>query len=131
MQALIYSVLISVFVSVLRRALIWAGDGWSWAEWTSGVQLGWSVALALLLGLILSAAANSNVPHRFLIENRLLRKLGVRVTNRTAFPSEWYRAFSENPTYVVLTLPGERRLRGYPFEYPDTPTSGHFVLQDA
>jgi hypothetical protein len=58
-----------------------------------------------------------------------LRKL--KITQSTSYPSEWYGAFAENPTYVVLHLTDGRRLYGWPLQWPSQPNSGHFSMAQA
>ena len=78
---------------------------------------------ALLLGICFSYYANNDKLHKF------LRKLGI--TRETSYPSEWFGAFLKKITYVVLHLDGERRLYGWPIEWPSEPEKGHFVLVQA
>ena len=62
--------------------------------------------------------------------HRVLRWLGV--TTETSYPTEWYSAFSRHRgCYVVLHLEGERRLYGWPVEWPSAPDNGHFRLAEA
>ena len=57
--------------------------------------------------------------------------MGMHLTKETSYPSEWYSAFSENPDcYVVLHLSGERRLYGWPEEWPSRPDEGHFRIAE-
>ncbi|WP_425032219.1 hypothetical protein [Pelagibius sp.] len=70
--------------------------------------------------MVFSFAANHETFHK------LARKLGV--TRETSFPSEWFGAFFKKVTFVVLHLEDERRLYGWPKEWPSTPNQGHFVL---
>ena len=61
---------------------------------------------------------------------RFLRWIGL--TRETSYPSEWYSAFARNPDcYVVLHLKGERRLYGWPEEWPSRPDQGHFRIAEA
>ena len=62
--------------------------------------------VALFLGIIFSYFVNNDKFHR------IFRLLGV--TRETAYPSEWFGAFVENETFVVLHLEGERRLYDWP-----------------
>jgi len=50
------------------------------------------------------------------------------ITKRTSFPSEWFSAFYQDKRFVYLHLTGERRLYGWPEEWPDQPDKGHFVM---
>ena len=61
--------------------------------------------------------------------HRILRRMGV--TKETSFPSEWYSGFSRHRgSYVVLHLDGERRLLGWPEEWPSRPEEGHFRIAE-
>jgi Family of unknown function (DUF6338) len=75
---------------------------------------------ALLTGVLFSWGANKDFPHRF------LRKLGV--TEQTSYPSEWFGVLSSHKRYVVLHLSDERRLYGWPKEWPQSADSGHFFI---
>lgn len=64
------------------------------------------------------------------IVHDMFRRLGV--TKETSYPSEWYSAFSRHHgRYVALHLEGERRLYGWPEEWPGRPDEGHFRIADA
>ena len=80
------------------------------------------IATGFLLGVLLAWGLNHDFFHR------LMRKIGI--TRENSFPSEMYSAFSRIPTYVTLHLDGERRLIGFPEEWPSNPRAGHFLLQD-
>ncbi len=60
--------------------------------------------------------------------HKILRKLGI--TRETSYPSEWFGAFLNDITFVVLHLDDERRLYGWPLEWPSQPTTGHFVIAE-
>ena len=123
-QALIFTMIIHVGVSVTRFVLLWAGThARQWGPWTDGVALGWSVVLAFALGLFVAWTANSDRIHG------ALRKL--RITHQTSYTSEWYGAFCRHQGYVVLHLTGNRRMLGWAEEWPSTPDVGHFVIASA
>jgi hypothetical protein len=92
-------------------------------NWTDETQLVWSVVIAILLGLLVAHLANTDKLHSH------LRNLGI--THQTSYSSEWYGAFSQNRGYVVLHLAGQRRLYGWPEEWPSTSNQGHFVVSVA
>ena len=80
--------------------------------------------MALVLGLVLAMVSNHDVAHGAL--------RWLRVTKENAYPSEWYSAFYRNgESYVVLHLTGERRLFGWPEEWPGSPDKGHFRISEA
>ena len=59
----------------------------------------------------------------------LLRRLGI--THQTSLSSEWYGALSQTHGYIVLHLVGQRRLYGWPEEWPNASDRGHFVIAEA
>ena len=88
--------------------------------WTANSAFVWSVLLAFAFGLLFAYLANKDYCHN------LLRFCGI--TKRTSYPSEWYSAFYQEKRWVVLHLPGGRRLYGWPEEWPDQPDTGHFLI---
>jgi hypothetical protein len=124
-MALIYTVIINALVEVWGWMLITVGNsGCLIGEWSSAAKVLWSVFFALLIGFLLTFFYNNDLLHK------LLRKLNI--TNQTSYPSEWYGTFSETRhSYVVLHLIDGRRIMGWPLEWPSSPKSGHFVLEDA
>jgi hypothetical protein len=95
-----------------------------WADSFAGSGIVVQVGVALVFGLILAIVSNHDVAHS------ILRWL--RVTKENAYPSEWYSAFYRNgDSYVVLHLDGERRLFGWPEEWPGSPDKGHFRISEA
>ncbi len=122
-QALIFTIFIQALVYVIKQALFCVGKKWSYFTWDVNSELVWSIISAILLGIIFSYFANNDKIHK------KLRKLGI--TRETSYPSEWFGVFINNITYVVLHLDGERRLYGWPIEWPSEPEKGHFVLVQA
>ena len=83
-----------------------------------------SVLVAVLLALPFAYFSNNDIVHG------VLRYF--RITKETAYPSEWYSAFSRHPDcYVVLHLKGQRRLYGWPEEWPSRPDEGHFRIAES
>lgn len=121
-QALIFTLFVQAMTYGVHAGLERAADvGWrSYGPWTESVQLGWSAANAVVIGLVFALFANKDWFHRFL--------RWIRVTKRTSFPSEWFSAFNRDKRFVILHLKGDRRLHGWPEEWPDQPDSGHFVI---
>jgi len=122
--AFIFTVVVQVVILVVRESLFWAGKAvMTIGKWTSETQLVWAVIVAILLGLVVARLANTDWLHS------RLRKLGI--TLQTSYSSEWYGALCQNRGYVVLHLVGERRLYGWPEEWPSAPDQGHFVMAQA
>ncbi len=80
--------------------------------------------IAVLMGLLASLVFNHDWLHA------LLRF--IKITKEGAYPSVWYSSFFKNDDcYVVLHLQGDRRLYGWPEEWPSSPDRGHFRIADA
>lgn len=123
-QALIFTMLVQVGVIGVRFTLLRLGSHVGvLGTWTENVRLVWSVVLAGCIGLLFAWTANKDKVHG------ALRWMGI--TCQTSFSSEWYGVFSKNKGYVVLHLTGQRRLYGWPEEWPSTPGQGHFVMMQA
>ena len=90
--------------------------------WMGGRGVALSVPVAVLLGLVGAYFSNNDTAHR------LFRRLGV--TRETSYPSEWYSTFARTDCYVVLHMKGERRLFGWPEEWPSRPDEGHFRITE-
>jgi Family of unknown function (DUF6338) len=123
-QALIFTFLVKTLNVVVRYE-------W-WIHWHPRRPQTWwddekelisSTILAILLGLVVAVAANWDLVHRCL---RFLK-----ITKRTSYPSEWYSVFHRFRREVILHLKGDRRLAGYPEEWPDQCDKGHFLLIDS
>jgi hypothetical protein len=123
-MALIYTTIINTIVELLSRFFFWVGKKYgAIAEWDQSAIVICSVILSVLLGLLLSLLYNNDAIHK------PLRK--IKVTKQTSYPSEWYGAFYETLSFVVLHFTDGRRLMGWPREWPSDPKSGHFILEQA
>ncbi len=122
-QALIYTAIVQAIVAPLRLLCLWIGTKMQpWGTWTSDVQLSWSVAVAIAVGIVFAGIANTDKLHRI---------FRPWLSIQTSYESEWFGMFAENDRYVVLHLTGERRLYGWPQEWPNQADEGHFVIADA
>jgi hypothetical protein len=119
-EALIFTITIQAVVIGLRELLFLFGHWGSWGTWTDDCALVVSLGIALIFGLLLARFAHTNTIYR------LLCRCGV--TRRTCYPSEWFSAFLRQPDWVVLHLKGQRRLYGWPQEWPDHPDMGQFII---
>ena len=114
-QALIFTVIGQAIVT----AILLSGISPLIKKW----ELVAAVLIAVLLALIAAYVSNNDTMHG------ILRR--IRVTKETSYPSEWYSAFSRHPNcYVVLHLKGERRLYGWPEEWPSRSDQGHFRIAE-
>jgi hypothetical protein len=121
--ALIYTIIINALVEIPRLVLIAIGNLFAIGEWNQMSKTLWSVIIALVIGLLWSWLYNNDIIHNFLRKRK--------ITNQTSYPSEWYGTFAETKRYIVLELKDERRIMGWPVEWPNDPEKGHFVLENA
>lgn len=122
-QALIFTILIQVFSNITKHMLLYVGQCVSLGVWDKDSELIASIICAFLLGLLLTYFSNNDKFHCF------MRRLNI--TRETSYASEWFGAFSQNIGYVVLHLDGNRRIMGWPIEWPTEPKIGNFLLTDA
>lgn len=126
-ERLIQAVIFTGIVHALTYGVQWslgkATAFATWGAWTIEVATCWSIVNALVVGVVVSVLANYGWLHR------LLQILYI--TKRTSYPSEWFSAFNGNRRWIVLHLEGERRMHGWPEEWPDSGDSGHFVMCNA
>ena len=122
-EALIFTFVVQALVPVLKWTLIWLGELFPILPWTREAKLVASLVLALAVGTAATVCANKDIPHKW------LRSRG-RLTLRTAYPSEWFCAFSSLQKQVILNFKDGRRLQGWPKEWPVSPEAGQFLLQD-
>lgn len=119
-QALIFTILVQAIVKILFVAM--EGMSWAFSKDEAG-QLVFSTLVAIGLGFLSVYALNKDIPHRF------LRRIGI--TRENSYPSQWYSAFDRHAgCYLVLHLKGERRLYGWPTEWPSRPDEGHFLIEE-
>lgn len=139
-QALIFTLFIQVITAGLREIFFLVGSYSALGGWTQDAQLFWWLAVGTIIGVISAGFANNDYIHGWLrTRDWKLCKLrsdehvrAWRWTKETSYPSEWYGALNETPgCYLVLHLSGNRRLYGWPEEWPDRPDLGHFVIAEA
>ena len=114
-QALVFTVIVhAVVIGISLVADIAREESW---------KLVLAVLISVILALITVYCSNNDTMHR------ILRWIGI--TKETSYPSEWYSTFWRlNDCYVVLHLKGERRLYGWPEEWPSQPDRGHFRISE-
>ncbi len=123
-QALIFTTIIQgITVVIFLFALDPATQLDNRLAWSSGFNDVVALSVAVLFGLFASMFANNDLIHW------ILRNL--RITKETSFATEWFGAFAKRETYVVLHLSGQRRLYGWPEEWPNDPEKGHFSIAEA
>jgi len=122
-QALIFTLIVQIGVYLYKTVAFYFAKYWILGPWNADTELVASVVIAAILGLLFAYFANNDKFHS------VIRKIGA--SKETSYPSEWYGEFSNKVTYVVLHLDGERRLYGWPKEWPSNPEKGHFSIQQA
>lgn len=123
-QALIFTLIIRVIMFGLKAfefAIFSELSQWLGAPEIFELVL--STSLAFFLGFIFAFLSNNDLFHAII---RFLR-----ITTETSYPTEWYGAFAKQKHYVVLHLPGERRLYGWPSQWPSSSGDGHFEIEQA
>ncbi|WP_222566005.1 DUF6338 family protein [Novilysobacter antarcticus] len=120
-QALIFTFVVQVLLQPLSWLLLLIGKNIPIGSWGKGAELFCSLVLALALGGFVAYFTNNDSFHK------LLRRWGF--TSRTSHPSEWFCAFTDHVTYVILHLRDGRRLYGWPKEWPIDPQQGQFYIQ--
>lgn len=117
-QALILTIVVRAILILLGH---WRSTEWIYRNKGLEDQLVASVVVSLVVGIVLAAFWNHD-------GIRIFRYL--RITRQTSYPSEWYAAFHKSKHYVILHLDGERRLYGFPDEWPNASSEGHFCMTD-
>jgi hypothetical protein len=114
-QALIFTFIVQIVSSLVEELL----SGWS--LWQESLRPATHLLIAFLVGLVAAYSVNTDKLHA------VARRLGL--TRRTSHVSEWFSTFSEKATYVTLHLKDDRRIYGWPREWPSHPEKGHIRLQ--
>lgn len=122
-QALVLSFLVHAVLPVFEVILSSIGTKFV-------ILRGWDVLaenvakllIALSIGVLLAYFINTDSFHS------RLRKYGL--TTRSSYPSEWFGVFSEKQNYVILHMVDERRLMGWPKEWPSEFDKGHFYITE-
>lgn len=121
-QALIFTMFVRVGVTIIHSTAEFVGEYCSVGSWSNSSDLVWSLIIAVSYGLALSYWANNDTIHRRLRDRR--------ITRETSYPSEWFGVFLEEVTFIVIHFKDERRLYGWPTEWPSEPSEGHFVIEN-
>ncbi|WP_085641246.1 MULTISPECIES: DUF6338 family protein [unclassified Pseudomonas] len=121
-QALIFTFVIHGVVMGIGAVCRWVGAwGFSVGKWDGGAQAFWAFAVSLVLGLFACCLATNDRLHRWLRSRN--------VTKQSSYPSEWFRAFVQFDRLITLHLHDERRVLGWPVEWPPESSSGQFLMQ--
>lgn len=121
-QALIFTVFIQGGVFLLQELVTFIGKYFPSFSWKNDYHLAASYVIAVILGFVFSSFANNDLFHRFLRY--------IKVTKETSYHCEWFGTFNNNPCFIIIHLNDERRIFGWPTEWPSDPTKGHLVLMN-
>jgi hypothetical protein len=119
-QALIFTFIIQSVVVSLEWISVRFGYLYSFGQWGPAAQSVTAGIVAITLGLVSCKLANNDKLHTFL--------RAKKITKQASFPSEWFSAFLKRQRFVILHLKDERRLYGWPEEWPSQPSNGQFVI---
>lgn len=122
-QALIFTLLVAVLVVLERIVLQFLGRWYVLRIWDSDAELIASVVTSLLLGLLIVHFTNKDTVHA------LLR--GLKLSQRSASPSEWCTVFGARQQFIVIHFKDDRRLYGWPLVWPSDPDKGHMFITNA
>lgn len=89
-------------------------------SWGRQAELAASIHIAVFFGLLLAYFANTDKFHKKL--------RGAGLSTRTSYPTEWFCVLSQKTSYVILHMNDDRRLFGWPKEWPAYPDSGFFYI---
>lgn len=117
-QALVFTMVGQIIALSAQQLTILLGVS---RPWPTTLEIIVPTLSAVMFALIVVYASNNDTLHG------LFRRL--RFTRETSYSSEWYSSFAENPNcYIVLHLKDQRRLYGWPEEWPSRPEQGHFRI---
>ncbi|MBV4476666.1 DUF6338 family protein [Pseudomonas botevensis] len=122
-QALIFTFVIHGVVLGIGAVCLWIGvKGFSVGIWSAGAQGFWAFVVSVVLGLLSCFLASNDKLHAWLRFRN--------VTRKTSHPNQWYSTFARHDRLITLHLNDERRLFGWPSEWPPEPQQGQFVIHN-
>lgn len=120
----VHALIFTMVGQALTALLFLAGGNGESPGWNNSHDLIVSIGIAVALALISVYITNNDTLHS------VLRRIGL--TKETSYPSEWYSTFARHPDcYVILHMDGQRRLYGWPAEWPGDPNEGYFCIIEA
>lgn len=120
-EALVFNLPVQLCILLEGAAALRLGKNFNLGTWSKTSELAAATLTAVILGSLFAYFANCDRFHR------LARHL--QITRETSYPSQWFSTFAQcERNWVVLHLKDERRLYGWPDEWPSSPTGGHFRL---
>lgn len=121
-QALIFTFVIHGMVLGVGAVCVWVGEkGFSVGKWDAKAEACWAFSASLVLGLFACSLSVNGKLHGWLRRRN--------VTKQSSYPSQWFSAFAKYDRVITLHLDDERRVLGWPVDWPPESTSGQFVMQ--
>jgi hypothetical protein len=121
-QALIFTFVIHGAVLGIGTLCLWVGSkGFSVGKWDARAETAWAFSFSLMLGIFACYLALSDKLHAGLRRRNL--------TKQSSYPSEWFCAFAQYQRFITPHLNDERRVLGWPVEWPRESANGQFVMQ--
>ena len=123
-NVVIQSFVLTIFVHLIAQPFFWAISHIGWDVHSNKFFEIFIVALvAVVFGLVFASIWNADTLHK------LLRSW--KITRQSSYQSAQYSAFAHHgDCYVVLHLKGQRRLYGWPKEWPSRPEDQHFLIEE-
>jgi len=122
-QALIFTFVVQGAVWAIGSLCLWVGSkGFSIGRWDAKAETMWAFVVSLTLGLLPCYLATNDKLHGWL--------RGRNVTKQSSYPSEWFSIFAQHHRLITLHLNDERRVFGWPVEWPPESAKGQFVMQN-
>ncbi|MGN4049155.1 DUF6338 family protein [Pseudomonas sp. SM4] len=122
-QALIFTFVIQGAVMGMSTLCFWVGaKGFSIGQWDAKSETLCAFMVSGSLGLLSCYLATNDRLHSWLRRRN--------VTKQSSYPSEWFSFFAQHHRLITLHLNDERRVFGWPVEWPPESTSGQFVMQN-
>ena len=119
-QVFIFTVIVQATAQLIVYG--WQAENMNLAA-LSAAEILLMLGIAVLTALLAACIWNKDLLHR------LLR--GIKVTKQSSYRSAQYSAFAfHSNCYVVLHLKGQRRLFGWPQEWPSRPDDQHFLIEE-
>lgn len=139
-QALIFTVIIKVLLIASKFSLLFIGRYYALGKWSDNLELVVSILISIIFGVFVSWCVNNDFPLWLFRKDGIGRYTGIKglpvkllskfnLTEKTLHPTEWYSFFNKiENEYIVLHLIGERRIQGRLIQFPDSPNTGHFII---
>jgi Family of unknown function (DUF6338) len=122
-QALIFTFVVQGAVWAIGSLCLWVGSkGFSLGRWDTKAETMWAFVVSVTLGLLSCYLATNDKLHGWLRSRN--------VTKQSSYPSEWLSIFAQHHRLITLHLNDERRVFGWPVEWPPEASNGQFVMQN-